>query len=450
MPRSKEKLLLKGGKYLGAGTYGCGFNTKSKCISDGREQNLKENIEKNKRWSIATKRFFDKRYYEKEYHDLKKVQTIDPKSLFTVPLFGRCTTGKNQDKEYFMCSERDIGKQIVMGYGGQNIDIDDVNFTDKNIVAMWKGLPKLLQGLQKLHMKGFVHGDLKFDNLLFDVDMSRFNLIDFGLMTSTSKHDTPLSISRRKNYSWYPIETYLIRDIYHYVIELDDYNPSTFDVSKLIENLDENAIRSAYEHKWYQNHFPKDSIPLIKKAYQLFVQYYKRAFTRIKNKRGNQRIKPDTTNEYETNLILKESCDDAVKRIMKNLSDRYDIFGLGVVLMRYLSYGSSNIESLSNRGKETYIKIGTLARMMANPNWTQRLKIGNAMKEYTKIDKSTFPNPMKHEYIEIEQSINKSLDRFHKTTSHDEDSHMNKKINIKKHTKKHTKNKQEVKLNKQK
>lgn len=42
---------------------------------------------------------------------------------------------------------------------------------------------KIIQCLEELHHTGFVHNDLKPDNVLFDDKMLQLKLIDFGLCT---------------------------------------------------------------------------------------------------------------------------------------------------------------------------------------------------------------------------------------------------------------------------
>ncbi|XP_063885133.1 serine/threonine-protein kinase Kist-like [Scylla paramamosain] len=48
----------------------------------------------------------------------------------------------------------------------------------------------LLRGLQHLHDKGVVHGDLKPPNILWDADLATFKLIDFGVSFTTSEELT--------------------------------------------------------------------------------------------------------------------------------------------------------------------------------------------------------------------------------------------------------------------
>ena len=80
---------MKGGKYLGKGTYGCVYSPPVKCNHNLQQENhavIHNNV---------GKIFFNKEDAEDEYEvTMKYVNTIDPEGLFTNKFLKKCDVKK--------------------------------------------------------------------------------------------------------------------------------------------------------------------------------------------------------------------------------------------------------------------------------------------------------------------------------------------------------------------
>lgn len=178
-----------GGRFVGEGSYGCVFSPPPKC-------NEKKQNKTTSRGLIGKVfRHTDNAHDERKQQDI--VHLIDPTGDFTIPLIGECTVSVFKDTdEVLKCrliskaGIRDKYAQLVYKKGGQ--DLNDVaksmaNATDlrrKNaFVRMFFALRPIIAGVGKVHSAGYVHSDLKLDNMLWDDKTRKLTLIDFGLMT---------------------------------------------------------------------------------------------------------------------------------------------------------------------------------------------------------------------------------------------------------------------------
>lgn len=177
--------------FIASGTYGCTFSPPVIC------SNKKERKPSPKE---VGKIFADDKEAQLEYELQKKiVQKIDPKGIFTIPLYDICEVSRFQPDDKASHCPHVIDKnspikqnhyqQLIYAHGG--ISLEMLMKTEKGSFPKFKkllvGFENIISGISLLNSKGFVHQDIKPANILVkkrgnDYDI---HLIDFGLLTST-------------------------------------------------------------------------------------------------------------------------------------------------------------------------------------------------------------------------------------------------------------------------
>jgi serine/threonine protein kinase len=198
-------LEQKGGEYIAEGAYGCTFKPHLMCLSG---ESYKDGI---------GKIFSSEKSYQEEMDTHKIMKKIDPKNEFTVPMYSACVTDLNQarGRDFVeLCSlankrEEPIVKQIIYKYGGIDLSriVNTWNTAFKHLYFddLLYMLPPLLSGIINMVKKGYVHCDIKPANILYNDDLKKLYLIDFGLVTEYKniKSDQGILIHP---YPYYPPE----------------------------------------------------------------------------------------------------------------------------------------------------------------------------------------------------------------------------------------------------
>lgn len=168
---------MEGGKYLGAGTYGCIFYPAIKC-NNGAQPNGVGKI-----FSDVTER-------DVEYQLGKRFQHLDPNGSVLNILTNECDVTKNEvikNDESSQCkhinSSTSLYNQLI--YKEKGIDLDKILKTNKDNYCLFdtdmiQYVTNLLKGVKLLQDNDLAHMDIKLDNILIS-DKNKLLLIDFGL-----------------------------------------------------------------------------------------------------------------------------------------------------------------------------------------------------------------------------------------------------------------------------
>jgi serine/threonine protein kinase len=206
---------MKGGKYLGEGTYGCTMDPAPQC--KGPEQSVSHNV-KIERAATVGKVFTDGKHFREEWETAREIAAIDPKQQYFIYPVTACTTTpkdvrnvegygmcRNVSRKYPTPDSRGTINMIRLPNGGETMN----HLVMHNLVSpteLLRAMLPVFKGVQKLGRHGIVHHDLKFDNILYDSSTKECRIIDFGLKVPM---DVAVSINNKyihSNYWLHPPE----------------------------------------------------------------------------------------------------------------------------------------------------------------------------------------------------------------------------------------------------
>lgn len=196
--------------YIASGSYGCVFKPHIKC--------------KDKTYASDSigKVFFTKEDFDSERDINDTVKQIDPHHSFTMPYLGSCETNTSvkRSDQVDKCKNIDLTKhsynQLIYKYGGESLM--DALLNKKGSGAafkkLFKSLYNVLEGINAVSKMGYVHQDIKPDNILIGDVLSRKKgaspkayIIDFGIIDSKGNIYNDDNISMLKyDYPYFPPE----------------------------------------------------------------------------------------------------------------------------------------------------------------------------------------------------------------------------------------------------
>ena len=209
--RSKHKSRKhRGGKYVGEGSYGCGYLPALRCEGEaerapGMFSKLMEAEEAQKEFDIGVRWFKpvdpDHKYflYPKKICPINQAVLPNPEN----------NTERCQDKFDTLDDAR-----LLQFYNG-GIDPSKIHIDAEDYIPYFSAFKNLFDGLSKLHKKNIAHMDIKTGNLVGMKDTPtsfHFRFIDFGLaMNINESYATPIDDEKYMNdYFAWPFDTRFI------------------------------------------------------------------------------------------------------------------------------------------------------------------------------------------------------------------------------------------------
>jgi len=200
----------RGGRFIGSGTYGCGFRPALKCEGEAHRRHGK--FAKLVQLSVAEE--------ELAYRDL--LSPLDPERRFFLYPEDVCIPARPYDPAdgvdecRYGFKDTDDARVIIMGKGGANLQ--KLQLRPREYLPFFQSLRGIFEGLARINGAGIAHMDVKPPNIVTRQrpDGSfHTRLIDFGLMIDPARLDEwgakPKGTFKRytvlkSNYLYWPFE----------------------------------------------------------------------------------------------------------------------------------------------------------------------------------------------------------------------------------------------------
>lgn len=242
--------------------------------------------------------------------------------------------------------------EIIYDYGG--IQLDNIEINDYDFI---KALIIMCKSLQTLHQLGFVHRDIKPQNILYNNDNYKLSLIDFGVCI-------PFNEVYTKKEKWWVDSGYFISPPEYNII--DKYNK--------YKNLD-------IIHSYYKN---DDFYNKKKKEYDIFLNKY-------------------------NNINNIEDIPEEIKKI----AYKGDIYSLGITLL--LLYNQNNIK-ITHENKELIMqKISNLINNMIITDPFDRYDLTDVVNDLFELEKLYISEIELNKYNDI--TCNEDIENITNTLS---------------------------------
>jgi serine/threonine protein kinase len=348
---------------IGEGTYGCIHKDSLKCKDDiiinGKVFDYTDMVSK----------IMEDSDVKKELDEYKKVSAIDKKSEFylgKIKPFG-CKPAKT-DKTMNAIKECKSGRKfirrmerkddmslIIMQYGGMTLEKFATSFNKfpktptmtKYMESFWLEAHRLFRGIKLFVENGFIHHDIKPQNIVYNISNNRLNFIDFGLVQDKQEI---IRDSKKDDY-------FMAIQHWSLPIEMQLYNKSLFD--KCV-NKPKGQVMEKYI---------KDSIVTLSEISK-YIYIKKSPLSRdyLENMDGD-------INNQINNYILKVDYDTFINKSI----DTIDIYGVGFTLL-YVLLETSHLIS-----KDLAEDLYNLFFDMVTPDLSIRYSIDDALDSYEDI-----------------------------------------------------------------
>ena len=352
---------------IGEGSYGCVHKPSLKCKK--KSNNLSKKISK----------FMLKRHAEDEMKEYETIEKIDDTKKYYLgnPILCTPEQSKQYDSAVRKCdlyekykSNKSKFALLVMKDGGDNLSIypktnfeNNVEFTKK----FWVEALRLFKGIHEFEKHGISHHDLKPQNIVYNENKNRLNIIDFGFMRKIN--DTVENCSNDEYYIaeypfWsYPFEfAYLNKEKFMKVAKMS-ISEKTILIKQLIHEMN----------------YDKESKIHISSS--LFFNYITQQYNREKKIKTISKYIED----FE-NMILYEITVDNYDTFVKKSISTIDLFALGISFQYLLCYCKKMDSNIFDDLEECFYKMMT-------PSVVNRHTIIEALYEFQNILK-------KHDWIE--------------------------------------------------
>jgi serine/threonine protein kinase len=346
--------------YVGSGTYGCVVVTVKK--------------------KFVLKLFNDETDWKEEIEQHNIIQKIiDPKNHFSIRMISKKIIKDNKGflkkiNNFHKCDLIDARTpaiyEIKYQYGG--IDLDDYikkyDLSELDFYIFFKNFLNIIEGVKTINEYGYSHFDIKNNNILYNPDLKKFTLIDFGLF---DKYEYFFNQDNNYSHIYYPSEFYFIQSIYKKKdIDIHKINLYTYYKEIFVYKYEKSISIHRYNLK--------------------FLSIYTQ-LTKIKQKILSDLNEPTLISLIDlfrnNNEFIKGNINEYFISICENKIDiraKIDVYLLGLTLLTIILAIFSHIrynETIYNIPSELF----DLIIKMIDINPCSRITIQEALKEYQRI-----------------------------------------------------------------
>jgi serine/threonine protein kinase len=277
--------------------------------------------------------FLETKDAKREWNIAKQLFQIDPKQTYYIYPTTYCKVSTDTfptDSCVFLTENTQKLSELKMKHVSNNLMEYSIK-KKKRVSTEWflKNILHTLHGLEKLHQHGYIHNDIKYNNVM--VDQDQWKLIDFGIsLEQKDYYDLQKNVSLYTDYMIHPPEIrYYMR---YYYLEKEIESPVQF-----------------IENEWYLLHF------MISETRQRNIDIYKLYFEYSTYRDALQRFFKKV--KYMSKRKLKKEMTKQVEKV--------DIYSLGLMLSQIYLYTNIQVN------EEAFL-IYSLIQHMIHPNMYER------------------------------------------------------------------------------
>lgn len=389
-PRNKKRSTRRmyGGEKIAAGTYGCVYKPPLRC--QGSETRHSDSISK----------FLNKKKAKEEYEQYQLMNRIDPHRRFHLGIHDMCIPAEpdptmNEDfrkdcsriwkegtslNDYRILNEPDGGfelsdmrQQLVFTRKRPKKPIHSEKWN-----TFFRGMERILYGLVQFRKHGFVHQDIKGDNIVIDPNTLRFNYIDFGMLNKRTNIIQSILHPTTKKYRFYKVDFFLY------------YPPELFVLSNYPERY-KLLMQTSFSRPEKANQMYED----LKKLYTTTLQTSEdKHVTNVREidaenmdamYRRSQFRFPDTLDEYFKTFSSGK---------LNEIIEKWDIYSLGytLALLWKLYFGRPFTEEIlpPPYHKHPFMEFRNIIAKMISLDYRERLSPDEVYSMYRSAYKNLF------------------------------------------------------------
>ena len=366
MPSSTKKIIVRGGKFLGEGTYGCVFHpTIKKCniLNANTNTNSKQS-------NYVSKVFTDVAEAHKDFNQGKVMSRIDSNNDYTIVPVSMCELTlkelKDVEVEYGKCNKlaeeymeySDGIVQVV--YSEKGIPLDDYMKQNKLTVSNVLDIAEsLIKGVKFFKDNKVIHHDIKPPNIVLTAD-NKPKYIDFGL---SQEYSTFFEHAFGANYRYWSKEMGLYEEI------KDNVFPDVRDLKYGVCEFWKKKFSDTKEVFLEKMKTNKSFLSANRK-------YFPDLFDEIMGKVYDEKIGC----VYDASSKKMVSSDvDKLNKIFEPFLDKFDIFGVGRTIEDILETVKDTPNSTSNSEYSKYEGLIKLVEQITLSDPRKRMTVEDAL-----------------------------------------------------------------------
>ena len=363
------KKIIRGGKFLGEGSYGCVFHpTLKKCniLNANTNTNSKQS-------NYVSKVFTDIAEAHKDFNQGKVMSRIDTKNEYTIVPVSMCELDfdelKKAEVEYRKCNKLaydNIDGIVQVVYSEKGIALDDYmkqnNLTVSNVLDIAE---YLIKGVKFFKDNKVIHHDIKPPNIVMTAD-NKPKYIDFGL---SQEYSTYFENAFGANYRYWSKEMGLYDEIRAYV--LPDVRDLKYGVCEVWKKRFSDTKEVFLEKS-------KTKINLV----SIYRKYFPDFFDEIMGKVYDEKI--GCIYDQSSNKMVSSDV-DKLNQIFEPFLDKFDIFGIGRTIEDMLETVEDTPDSTSHSEYSKYEGLIKLVEQTTLSDPRKRMTVEKTLSEVQRL-----------------------------------------------------------------
>ena len=363
------KKIIRGGKFLGEGSYGCVFHpTLKKCniLNTNTNTNSKQS-------NYVSKVFTDIAEAHKDFNQGKVMSRIDTKNEYTIVPVSMCELDfdelKKAEVEYRKCNKLaydNIDGIVQVVYSEKGIALDDYmkqnNLTVSNVLDIAE---YLIKGVKFFKDNKVIHHDIKPPNIVMTAD-NKPKYIDFGL---SQEYSTYFENAFGANYRYWSKEMGLYDEIRAYV--LPDVRDLKYGVCEVWKKRFSDTKEVFLEKS-------KTKINIV----SIYRKYFPDFFDEIMGKVYDEKI--GCIYDQSSNKMVSSDV-DKLNQIFEPFLDKFDIFGIGRTIEDMLETVEDTPDSTSHSEYSKYEGLIKLVEQTTLSDPRKRMTVEKTLSEVQRL-----------------------------------------------------------------